>query len=137
MKFARRQRQEAEINLTPLIDVVFLLLIFFMVSTTFTRQTHLLINLPVSSLLANTDRMNQIEITITRQGDYAVNGVPLVDRDAATLSAAIEVASHGDESIRMVISADAASPHQALVTAMSLARELGFTQLQLTTTPPD
>ena len=136
MKFARRQQQATDINLTPLIDVVFILLIFFMVSTTYTRPP-LLLDLPVSSLLSGPGRASQVEIAITSEGNYLVNGMPLADREVATLGAAIEAASGDNRPSHLMISADAASSHQAVVTVMSLAKEMGFTQLQLSTRPSD
>ncbi len=145
MKFARRQRVAADINLTPLIDVVFLLLIFFMVTTTFTRQTQLSIDLPVSGLQTPPETASQIEIAITREGQYAVNGTKLVNERALvngtnlvnqeTLRSAIAALSNGDN--RMTITADAATPHQAVVTAMDVAGQLGFTSLSLTTVAND
>ncbi len=133
MKFARRARQEVEINLTPLIDVVFLLLIFFMVSTTFTKETHLNIDLPEASAESSRSLDLQIEITITRDGDYAVNGVSLINRQKETLGEAIENVSEGDNAIPMIITADSATPHQSVVTALDTAGQLGFTQLSITT----
>jgi biopolymer transport protein ExbD len=133
VKFARRARQEVDINLTPLIDVVFLLLIFFMVSTTFTRETHLSIDLPEASSQASRATDTQIEITVTREGDYAINGVSLVNRDAQTLRMGIEKVSAGDNAIPMIITADSATPHQSVVTALDVAGQLGFSHLSITT----
>ena len=134
MKFSRRARQEVEVNLTPLIDVVFLLLIFFMVSTTFTKETHLSIDLPESSSQSNRVTDLQIEIMITREGDFAINGVALINRDQSTLRAAIGKVSEGDPAIPMVITADSATPHQSVVTALDVAGQLGFSRLSITTT---
>ena len=134
MKFARRIRQDVEINLTPLIDVVFLLLIFFMVSTTFTKETHLSIDLPESSSQSNRVADLQIEILITREGDFAINGVALINREQSTLRAAIGKVSEGDTTIPMVITADSATPHQSVVTALDVAGQLGFSRLSITTT---
>ena len=134
MKFSRRARQEVEVNLTPLIDVVFLLLIFFMVSTTFTKETHLSIDLPESSSQSNRVADLQIEILITREGDFAINGVALINRDQRTLRAAIGKISEGDTAIPMVITADSATPHQSVVTALDVAGQLGFSRLSITTT---
>jgi biopolymer transport protein ExbD len=133
VRFARRVRQEVDINLTPLIDVVFLLLIFFMVSTTFTKETHLSIDLPEASAQASRASDMQIEITITKQGDFAINGIALVNRDDSTLRAAIEKVSEGDTAIPMIITADSATPHQSFVTALDIAGQLGFSQLSITT----
>ena len=137
MKFSRRARQEVEVNLTPLIDVVFLLLIFFMVSTTFTKETHLSIDLPESSAQSNRVADLQIEILITREGDFAINGVALANREQRTLRAAIGKISEGDTAIPMVITADSATPHQSVVTALDVAGQLGFSRLSITTTLTD
>ena len=137
MKFSRRARQEVEVNLTPLIDVVFLLLIFFMVSTTFTKETHLSIDLPESNSQSNRVADLQIEILITREGDFAINGVALANRERRTLRAAIGKISEGDTAIPMVITADSATPHQSVITALDVAGQLGFSRLSITTTLTD
>ena len=133
MKFARRTRQEVDVNLTPLIDVVFLLLIFFMVSTTFSRETHLSIDLPEAGSAADPVADQTLEVSITREGNYAINGVSLLNNSAVALKAAIEESSEGDSSVPMVITADSATPHQAVVTALDVAGKLGFSQLRITT----
>ena len=134
MKFSGRVRQEVEVNLTPLIDVVFLLLIFFMVSTTFTKETHLSIDLPEASSQSIRAKDLQIEILITQEGDFWVNGVALINRKQRTLRSAIDKVSKGDIAIPMVITADSATPHQSVVTAMDVAGQLGFSRLSITTT---
>ena len=134
MKFSGRARQEVEVNLTPLIDVVFLLLIFFMVSTTFTKETHLSIDLPEASSQSIRAKDLQIEILITQEGGFWVNGVALINRKQRTLRSAIDKVSKGDIAIPMVITADSASPHQSVVTAMDVAGQLGFSRLSITTT---
>ena len=133
MKFARRARSEVEINLTPLIDVVFLLLIFFMVSTTFTKETHLSIDLPEASGEPARITEQKIEISISRVGDYAINDVALLKSNLESLKVAIEKVTNGDNAIPMIITADANTPHQAVVTAMDAAGQLGFVQLSITT----
>lgn len=133
MKFARRSRTEVEINLTPLIDVVFLLLIFFMVSTTFTRNSHLSIDLPEASGEPVQVTREQIEITITRNGDYAINDVALVNNKPETLRSGLEKISNGRTDMPLIITADSATPHQAVVTAMDAAGHLGFSHLSITT----
>ena len=133
MKFARRARSEVEINLTPLIDVVFLLLIFFMVSTTFTKETHLSIDLPEASGEPARITEQKIEVSISRVGDYAINDVALLKSNLESLKVAIEKVTNGDNAIPMIITADANTPHQAVVTAMDAAGQLGFVQLSITT----
>ena len=134
MKFSGRVRQEVEVNLTPLIDVVFLLLIFFMVSTTFTKEGQLSIDLPEASSQAIRAKDLQIEILITQEGGFWVNGVALINREQRTLRSAIDKVSKGDIAIPMVITADSATPHQSVVTAMDVAGQLGFSRLSITTT---
>ena len=134
MKFARRARNDVEVNLTPLIDVVFLLLIFFMVSTTFTKETHLTIDLPKAQGQPAQKVKRQVEITITLNGEYAVNDAVLVNKKIDTVKSALEKASQGDHSLPLMITADAQTPHQAVVTAMDAAGQLGFTHLSITTT---
>ena len=134
MKFSRRLRQEVEVNLTPLIDVVFLLLIFFMVSTTFTKETHFLIDLPKSSSQSIRAADLELEILITQEGDFWINGVALINREQRTLRSEIDKVSKGDTSIPMVITADSDTPHQSVVMAMDVAGQLGFSRLSITTT---
>lgn len=132
MNFPRPQSEEIAINLTPLIDVVFLLLIFFMVSTTFTKETQLKVDLPQ----ATTDQVAQVdmlEIIIKADGSFAVNDKALVNAQPKTLRAALLKESDGDLATPLKISADASTPHQAVITAMDVAANLGFSQLSLTT----
>lgn len=133
MRFARRVRPEVEVNLTPLIDVVFLLLIFFMVSTTFTKESRLSIDLPESSGDPARALANQIEVSITRSGDFAINEVALLNNDIETIKTGIQKVSGGDNTIPMIITADGATPHQAVITAMDAAGQLGFVHLSITT----
>lgn len=136
MKFKRQARAAPEINLTPLIDVVFLLLIFFMVTTTFTRQTALKVDLPQAEAQPAAKQPRAIEITITAQGRFAVNGKALAENDATALKAAVSSEASDDSSRPLVISADAMTPHQAVVTAMDVAGQLGFVHLSITTRTP-
>ena len=136
MKFRRQQREDVGINLTPLIDVVFLLLIFFMVSTTFTRETQLSIDLPEASGQASEATQEQIEILIDETGRYRVNGQALVDSRMRTLQAAIYKLSAGDTTMPMVITADAQAAHQDVVRAMDAAGQMGFIHLSITTRQP-
>ena len=133
MKFARRSRIELDVNLTPLIDVVFLLLIFFMVSTTFIKDSHLSINLPEASGDMTSISKERIEITISKSGHFAINDVPLVNNTLRTLKSGIEKVSRGNNKVPMIVTADASTPHQAVVTAMDAAGQLGFIRLSITT----
>ena len=136
MKFRRQRNDEVGVNLTPLIDVVFLLLIFFMVSTTFTRETQLSIDLPEATGTVKEAVDRQVEILIDESGSYRVNGQGLVDDRMRTLQAAIYKISAGDTTLPMIITADAQSSHQSVVRAMDAAGQMGFVHLSITTRVP-
>ncbi len=138
MKFSRRGRHEASVELTPLIDVVFLLLIFFMVSTTFIRETQLKIDLPEAAGELQEIEEEVIEITVDRVGDYAVNDRLLVDNDLLTLIRALEqvVEAGGSSGSRLIITADANAAHQSVVRAMDAAGKVGLTRISITTQQP-
>ena len=136
MKFRRQRLEEVSINLTPLIDVVFLLLIFFMVSTTFTRETQLSIDLPEATGEVRETSEDEIEILIDEAGQYRINGQGLVDNRMRTIQAAIYRLSAGDTTIPMIISADAQAAHEDVVRAMDAAGQMGFVHLSITTRRP-
>jgi Biopolymer transport protein len=135
VKFRRKPRENVEINLASLLDVVFILLLFFVVSTTFNREAQLKIELPEAETAEVTqdNPPRQLEITIAADGSYALNGQSLVKSDMATLSSALQKESEGDSSLPLVISADARTPHQAVITAMDAAGKLGFSRLRIST----
>ena len=137
MKFKRRRKNDQGISLTPMIDVVFLLLIFFMVSTTFTKETHLQVELPEADAEAAGEPPNSIEILVARDGSYSVNGRALFNRQVATLVAALQQAAAGDVDVPLVITADANASHQSVVTAMDAAGRAGFIHLSITTRRPE
>jgi biopolymer transport protein ExbD len=136
LKFRRQRREDTSVNLTPLIDVVFLLLIFFMVSTTFTRETQLSIDLPEAQGKPKESVEEQIEILVDEAGNYRVNGEALIDTRMRTLQAAIYKISAGDTTLPMTISADAQAAHQDVVQAMDAAGQMGFVHLSITTLQP-
>ena len=134
MKFNLRPRAQLEVNLTSLIDVVFLLLIFFMVSTSFTKQSQIAIRLPEAASTAIIEEIPQrIEIMITEAGTFLVNGRELINNRPETLRNALQKVSTGGDKMPMTISADANARHQHVVTAMDVAGRLGFTQISIAT----
>jgi len=134
LKFRRQKQEEVSVNLTPLIDVVFLLLIFFMVSTTFSRETQLQIDLPEADVTdQNVEKPRVIEIVITADGQMSVNGQGLVNSQADTLGRALKKVAGSDRQQPLTITADASTPHQSVVTAMEVAGNLGFSKLSITT----
>lgn len=133
MKFKRRSREELSINITPLIDVVFLLLIFFMVTTTFNRETRLLVNLPEANAELAESEPTQIEIVVARDGSYSINGRGLINNQLDTLMRGLEIESGGDRSLPILLVADAEATHQSVITAMDGIGQSGFTRLNIAT----
>ncbi len=120
--------------MTSLIDVVLLLLIFFMVSTSFVKESQISITLPEADSKAVVDALpEQLEIMITAKGTYLINGRELVNNRPETIRNALQRMSTGDTSLPLTISADANSRHQHVVTAMDVAGRLGFTKISIAT----
>jgi biopolymer transport protein ExbD len=136
MKFRRKIREELSVNITPLIDVVFLLLIFFMVTTTFNRETRLLVNLPEANAETASTQADQIEILVAREGTYSINGRNLINNRIETLIRGLEVESGGDRNLPVLLVADAEATHQSVVTAMDAIGQSGFTRLNIATQRP-
>lgn len=137
MHFRRQSRSDEGVNLTPLIDVVFLLLIFFMVSTTFTKETHLKLDLPEAEGEPMPEIAEMIEVLINADGGYSVNGKPLVNKQLNTLKKAIESVGQGKTDLPFVITADAKVPYQSVVVAMDVAGRLGYVNMKVTTKRPE
>lgn len=138
MKFRRPAADPLEINLTPLIDCLLFLIIFFMLSTTFTKASKLQISLPeATGETAAPVAGHSIEVSVSAGGDYAVNGMVLASRQATSLRSAIEKVSEGNHDLPFVISADGNTPHQAVVTVMDVAGQMGFQSLSISTRQAD
>lgn len=134
MNLNLRAKVEPEVNMTSLIDVVLLLLIFFMVSTSFVKESQISITLPeADSEAVAEDVPEQLEIMITEQGTYLVNGRELVNNRPETIRNALQTVSAGNSSLPLTISADANARHQHVVTAMDVAGRLGFTRISIAT----
>lgn len=133
MKFRTTEREPPDINLTPLIDVVFLLLIFFMVSTTFDRASELSIDLPESSAAPESEQKVVVDVAIDGNGRVYVNGRQLINRQLGTLQEALKIATNGNNDIPVVVNADANTPYQTIVTIMDAARKLGLARLRFPT----
>ena len=134
MKLRPGNRAEPEINLTSLIDVVLLLLVFFMITTSFVRESELSIRLPeVNSQGALIAETTGLEITVTAKGSYLVNDRALIDNQPATLQAAIRKLMPEIDAEQVTISADAQAQHQAVVTAMDVVGRLGFVNIRIAT----
>ena len=134
MKLSLRPRIEPEVNLTSLIDVVLLLLVFFMVSTSFVKQSQITIRLPEAESTAIVEEVpQQIDILITEAGTYLVNGRELINNRAETIRNALQKTSGNNNTLPLTISADANAKHQDVVTAMDVAGRLGFKQISIAT----
>jgi len=134
MKLNLRQRAQPEVNLTSLIDVVLLLLIFFMVSTSFVKQSQIAIRLPEAESASIVEEPpQQIDVMITETGTYLVNGRELINNRPETIRNALQKVSAGNSKLPLTISADANAKHQHVVTAMDVAGRIGFTQINIAT----
>ena len=131
--FFRQKKQEITVNLTPLIDVVFLLLIFFMVSTSFTRETQIKLDLPKASVEPLENKIDSIEISIDKEGRYFINGKGVVNTSIDTLKKAISSLLQDSPQASVIISADANTPYQSVVTAMDATSQLGIRNLKMAT----
>ena len=132
---SRNAEEDVNINLTPLIDVVFLLLIFFMVSTTFDTTSQLKINLPEASENQSVVPPQKLNLMIDAKGSFFLNSRELTNNKSATLKAALERTMDGNK-LPIVIQSDADSPVQSLVTAMDVVGQLGLSQVSIATTRP-
>ena len=134
MNLRKFRRESPSIDLTPLIDVVFMLLIFFMVSTTFKDQSLIRIDLPKATEQQEQKKNEQaIVLTIDARGDYFVNGKQVVNNKIDTLKKALQIAIGDREHPPLTISADGKTSHQAVVTAMDAARQVGLVHLSIAT----
>lgn len=136
MKFKRTVREELAINITPLIDVVFLLLIFFMVTTTFSKETRLLVNLPEANAETTESEPASIEVIVAIDGSYTINGKALINTQLGTLMRGLDLVSGGDTNLPVLLLADAEAKHQSVVTAMDAIGQAGFTRLNIATQRP-
>ncbi len=135
MNLQNRRREDPEITLTPLIDVVFLMLIFFMVSTTFMRQADLELTLPEASRDPTEQVVQPIELVINADGDFFINGRALVNSQVDTVRRGLLEAREEHPDAPLVIRADARTPHQNLVTGMDAASQANISRLSIATVP--
>ena len=132
MNFRPHQREEPEINLIPFIDVLLVVLIFLMLSTTYSKFTELKVNLPTAEADRQRDQPKEVVVAVSSDGRYMVNKAPVDGRSVEALAAALAQATQapqaGKESV-VIISADANATHQAVISVMEAARRQGLTQL--------
>jgi len=133
MNFRPRQKEEPEINLIPFIDVLLVILIFLMLTTTYSKFTALQLTLPVADAQQLRDHPREVVVSVAADGRYAVNKSTLEGRRVEQVAQALtEAATAGRDSV-VIISADAAAPHQSVVTVMEAARRVGLSQITFAT----
>ncbi|RLJ17720.1 biopolymer transporter ExbD [bacterium endosymbiont of Escarpia laminata] len=126
MNLRPHRKKAIEVDITPLIDVVFLLLIFFMVSTTFDRETQIKVELPEAAGEEAQTTADMLDITIDASGTFYVNQQEVINTEIETLKKAIIKAAGGKKDLPVIINADAKTPHQSVMTVMDAASQLGF-----------
>jgi biopolymer transport protein ExbD len=129
MKFSRRPPEEPEINLIPFIDVLLVVLIFLMLSTTYSRFTELQINLPSADADKLRDRPSEIVVAVSSDGRYAVNHKPVDGRSVEVLTSELAAAAAGHPDAVVIVSADALSAHQSVINVLDAARRAGLLRL--------
>lgn len=133
MNFRKGSRDEPEINLIPFIDVLLVVLIFLMLSTTYSKFTELQVKLPVADAEQQRDYPKEVIVAVGSDGRYMINKTPVEGRSLEVLGAAlVQAAKAGRESV-IIISADASATHQAVITVMEAARRNGFNQITFAT----
>ncbi len=134
MKFKRNiKKPDVIIDLTSMIDIVFILLLFYMLGATFTRPNSLRITLPQANGQATDQHDLRVEVVVTKTGNYVVNGHELGDTKVDSLMQAITDIAGGDNSVPVTLTADANTTHQSVVTAMDAVARLGFNKLNIAT----
>ncbi|MEO5573997.1 MAG: biopolymer transporter ExbD [Gammaproteobacteria bacterium] len=133
MNLRRTPPEPLELNLIPLIDIVFMLLIFFIVTTTFNRETEMSVDLPLANANPLVIDKKVVEISINPAGRFYINRQEVIDTDIETLKRALQKAASGIADPPLIISADGKTPHQSVITAMDAARQLGFVHLTFAT----
>ena len=133
MNFRPRAKEAPEINLIPFIDVLLVILIFLMLSTTYSKFTEMQLSLPVADVEQMRDRPKEIIVSVGADGRYAINRSALEGKNVETVAAALSTAAKAGKDSVIIISADASSPHQAVVTVMEAARRVGLSQITFAT----
>jgi biopolymer transport protein ExbD len=134
VRFNQRRPEDPEINLISLIDVLLVLVIFFMLSSTFVDQGRVRVQLPLASEKHRANNAAEpIVVTVTQQGGYRVNERELVNASPETLRSAVAAVAGQNRETRVVLRADARATHQAVVTAMDVLGKMGFSQLDIAT----
>jgi biopolymer transport protein ExbD len=138
MRFQRdSSREEPELNLIPMIDVLLVIIIFLMLTTTYSKYAGLEIDLPMAEAAQSTEQPNEIDVAVTANGQILVNRTPLAEGDNAAISAALQQAAGGREKPVIVINADAKATHQRVVDVMQAAQAAGYPHISFATQSPE
>lgn len=132
---SRANDSEPEINLTSLIDVIFVLIIFFVATTTFNQRSALKLQLPTAQAIAKQDPGEPLNVLVDAEGRYFIGENEVLKSDVGSLKEAIVAVAGQDRSMPVVLRADARTPHQSVITAMDALGQLGFVKLSIATTP--
>jgi biopolymer transport protein ExbD len=133
MNFRPRQKEEPEINLIPFIDVLLVILIFLMLSTTYSKFTEMQIKLPVADVEAQRDYPKEVLVSVSSEGNYSVNKVAVIGRSVPELASALQAAAKAGKESVVIINADASAKHQSVISVMEAARRIGLTQITFAT----
>lgn len=133
MNFRQHRTEEPEINLIPFIDVLLVILIFLMLTTTYSKFTQIELTLPVADAEKQRDHPKEVVVSVAADGRYAVNQAATDGESLDTLAVALRAAAKAGTGSVLIISADAAAPHQAVITVMEAARRVGLTQITFAT----
>lgn len=133
MHFRHGSRDEPEINLIPFIDVLLVVLIFLMLSTTYSKFTEMQLRLPVADVEAQRDYPKEVIVAVSADGRFSINKTVLADRSVETVTAALAAAAGGARDNVVIISADASAAHQSVITVMEAARRAGLMQITFAT----
>jgi len=134
MNFQRgKKHEDLELNLVPLIDVLLVIIIFLVVSTTFSRFSELKINLPTAEANSPDKKPNVINVSITADGVYSVNETQLPSKNLEAIVAALKNSSNGEKEVPVIINADAKCEHQSVINVMEASRQAGLTHITFST----
>ncbi len=133
LHFRRPSREEPEINLIPFIDVLLVILIFLMLSTTYSKFTEMQLRLPVADTDAQRDYPKEVIVAVSSEGSFSVNRATVEGRSVEAVVAALLQAAKAGKDTVVIISADASARHQSVVTVMEAARRAGLTQITFAT----
>ena len=137
MDFRRgSQRDEPEMNLVPMIDVLLVIVIFLVVTTTYSRFSELQINLPTAEANQSSERPNQINVAVSANGQYVIDKSAVAASDPNTIAVELKRAARGNTDPMIVINADANATHQSVINVMEAARLNGFNRITFTTQQP-